>query len=102
MYLKTNEYAELKRTTGELNDAMYDISAILDKHGNGALYFGLKNDGTPNPFIINIAFRKTIEKLEVKSIRVDYVSDKRVFEELKENKTDMFVREIVSTLAPIP
>lgn len=44
MYLKENEYTELKRTTKELNDAMYDISAILNKHGNKALYFGLKND----------------------------------------------------------
>ena len=31
---------------------MISLSAILNKHGKGTLYFGLKNDGTPHPFTI--------------------------------------------------
>lgn len=32
---------------------MISISGILNKHGHGTLYFGLKNDGSPNQFMIN-------------------------------------------------
>lgn len=45
--LKENEYNEFKKTTGELNEAMVSISAILNKHGHGMIYFGLKNNDTP-------------------------------------------------------
>ena len=48
-----DEFTEFKKTTGELNEAMVSISAILNKHGKGTVYFGIKNDGTPNPFTIN-------------------------------------------------
>jgi ATP-dependent DNA helicase RecG len=41
-----NEHIELKRSTGELKEAIISIAAILNKHGEGELYFGIKNDGT--------------------------------------------------------
>lgn len=50
--LHEDEQNEFKRTTGELNEAMLSVSAILNKHGNGTIYFGLKNDGTPFKFTI--------------------------------------------------
>ena len=51
--MKEDELIEFKKTTSELNEAMNSISAILNKHRRGTLYFGLKNDGTPFRFQIN-------------------------------------------------
>ena len=42
---RENEYLEFKETTAELNDAIIDICAILNKSGRGELYFGVKDDG---------------------------------------------------------
>ena len=42
---KENETLEFKKTTGELKAAMISISSILNKHGIGTLYFGVKPDG---------------------------------------------------------
>ena len=36
---------ELKKSTSEIKEAVIAISAILNKHGSGELYFGVKNDG---------------------------------------------------------
>jgi ATP-dependent DNA helicase RecG len=43
---KESETIEFKKTTGELNDSLKDVAAILNKHSSGELYFGIKNDGT--------------------------------------------------------
>jgi ATP-dependent DNA helicase RecG len=40
------EQLEFKTSTGELKEAVISIAAILNKHGMGKLYFGVKNDGT--------------------------------------------------------
>ena len=40
-----NETLEFKKSTSELKDAMDDISAMLNKHGHGILYFGVKPNG---------------------------------------------------------
>ena len=42
---RENEQQKYKESTSELNDAMDDISAILNKHQKGVLYFGVKDDG---------------------------------------------------------
>lgn len=39
------EQIEFKKSTGELKAAMDSIAAILNKHGSGKLYFGVKNNG---------------------------------------------------------
>ena len=44
--LHETEKVELKKSTAELKEAIISISAILNKHNKGALYFGVKNDGT--------------------------------------------------------
>ena len=46
MKLKESENVELKKSTAELKEAVISISAILNKHGGGELYFGVKDDGT--------------------------------------------------------
>jgi len=44
---KENEVLEFKRSTAELKEGVISVSAILNKHGGGELYFGVRNDGTP-------------------------------------------------------
>ncbi len=43
---KETEMVELKKSTSELKEAVISISAILNKHQKGEVYFGIKNDGT--------------------------------------------------------
>jgi len=45
MKFKESEHIELKKSTGELKQAIISIAAILNKHEYGELYFGIKNDG---------------------------------------------------------
>jgi len=44
---KENEVLEFKRSTAEIKESIESIAAILNKHGGGELYFGVRNDGTP-------------------------------------------------------
>jgi ATP-dependent DNA helicase RecG len=41
-----SETLEFKKTTGELKESVVSVSAILNKHGKGELYFGIKPDGS--------------------------------------------------------
>jgi ATP-dependent DNA helicase RecG len=45
IYGSETETVEFKRSTSELEDSLKDISAILNKHGHGELYFGIRNNG---------------------------------------------------------
>ena len=40
-----SETLEFKKTTGELDKAMDNISSMLNKHGHGTLYFGVSPNG---------------------------------------------------------
>lgn len=42
---KESEILEFKSSTGEMHQAMESIVAILNKHGEGELYFGVNDDG---------------------------------------------------------
>ena len=42
---KETEMLEFKKTTGEIREAMVSIAAILNKHGVGTIYFGVKPNG---------------------------------------------------------
>jgi ATP-dependent DNA helicase RecG len=42
---KETETLEFKKSTGEMKEAMISISSILNKHGIGTLYFGVKSNG---------------------------------------------------------
>jgi ATP-dependent DNA helicase RecG len=44
---KESEKLEFKKSTAELKEAVISISAMLNKHGSGELYFGVQNNGTP-------------------------------------------------------
>lgn len=40
-----NETVEFKKSTSELKEGIASIAAMLNKHGSGTLYFGVKNNG---------------------------------------------------------
>ena len=42
---RESEILEFKKSTSELKSAIKSISAILNKHNGGTLYFGVKDDG---------------------------------------------------------
>lgn len=42
---KESETLEFKKTTGEMKEAMVSVASILNKHGVGTLYFGVKPNG---------------------------------------------------------
>ena len=39
------EQIEFKKSTGELKEGIVSIASMLNKHKNGVLYFGVRNDG---------------------------------------------------------
>ena len=41
-----SETLEFKKSTSELTDGIISLSSMLNKHGEGTLYFGIKNDGS--------------------------------------------------------
>lgn len=43
---KENEKLEFKRSSAELKEGIISMVAMLNKHGGGELYFGIRNDGT--------------------------------------------------------
>jgi ATP-dependent DNA helicase RecG len=43
---RESETLELKRSTSQLKGAIVSIVSILNKHGFGELYFGIKDNGT--------------------------------------------------------
>ena len=43
--MKETESVELKKSLAELKDGLNSIAAILNKHGAGELWFGVKSDG---------------------------------------------------------
>ena len=46
METRETEQVEFKKSTSELKEAVISLSAMLNKHGRGLVYFGVKNDGT--------------------------------------------------------
>ncbi len=67
--MREDEHREFKKTTGELNEAMVSVSAMLNKHKEGKVYFGLKNDGTPNPFTITDSTLRDVSRKVYESIK---------------------------------
>ena len=45
--MQESETIEYKKSLAELSDGLNSIAAILNKHGRGALWFGIKNNGSP-------------------------------------------------------
>ena len=45
--MKESESIELKKSLAELKEGLVSIVSILNKHGAGELWFGVKNTGVP-------------------------------------------------------
>ena len=43
---RESEILEFKKSTGEISEGVISIASIMNKHGSGELYFGVRNDGT--------------------------------------------------------
>ena len=57
-----DETLEFKKTTGEINEAMQSICAMLNKHGYGTIYFGVLPNGEPKGQMINESTLRDISR----------------------------------------
>ena len=48
-----SETCEFKKSLAELKEGLVSVAAILNKHGTGELWFGIKNDGQPLGLDVN-------------------------------------------------
>ena len=76
------ETLEFKKSTGELKQAMQSISAILNKHQHGELYFGVKPDGTIIGQIV------TEESLREVSQKIGNSIEPKIYPEVKKVNID--------------
>ena len=56
------EQIEHKKSTGELKEGVVSVASILNKHGRGTLYFGVRNNGDVIGQIINDQTLRTISQ----------------------------------------
>lgn len=57
---KEDEVTEFKKSTSLIKEALISISAILNKHGKGTLYFGIRENGEP---VKNTISAKTLREI---------------------------------------
>ena len=60
MRIKESETIEIKRSVAQLKESLKSISAILNKHQRGTLYFGVDSDGNS---VKNIISEKTLRDI---------------------------------------
>ena len=86
MLNKENEELEFKKTTAELKEGVISLASMLNKHGHGVLYFGVKNDGSVFGLQIGKDTTSDISK-EIKNylrpivspnISIEQISDKKI------------------------
>ena len=86
MFNRENEELEFKKTTAELKEGVISLASMLNKHGHGVLYFGIKNDGSIFGQQIGINTTSDISK-EIKnylrpvispSITIEQIQDKSI------------------------
>lgn len=79
-----NETTEFKRSTSELKEGIISLAAMLNKHGEGTLYFGVKNNGDVigqkelNENTVRDVSRKISEEIKpqiIPVISVEYYKD---------------------------
>ncbi len=66
---KESETIEFKKTTGELKEGMISISSILNKHGVGTLYFGVKPNGDVIGQDVSESSLRDVSRMIYESIR---------------------------------
>lgn len=82
-----SETLEFKKSTSELDKGIISLAAMLNKHGEGTLYFGVKNDGTIvgqtqiNENTLRDISRKISEGIEpqvIPHISLELIDDKEI------------------------
>lgn len=82
-----SETLEFKRSTSELEEGVISLSSMLNKHGEGILYFGVKNDGTIigqkdiNESTLRDVSRKIAEGIKpqvIPEISLQLIDDKKI------------------------
>lgn len=63
------EELEFKKTTGELHEAMIDVVAILNKHGQGTLYFGILPSGDVKGLQVAESTLRDVSRIVFESIK---------------------------------
>jgi ATP-dependent DNA helicase RecG len=53
MSFREGETIELKKSLASLKEGLISISAILNKHGAGELWFGITSNGKPTGLVVN-------------------------------------------------
>ncbi len=78
-----DETLEFKKSTGELNEAMNSISAMLNKHGRGTIYFGILPNGEVKGQIVNESTLRDISRKIYESIvpQIVPIIEKKVVDE---------------------
>lgn len=66
---KESETLEFKTSTNELEEALIDIVAILNKHSNGRLLFGVRNNGEQASFDIGPNTERNISRRIYEAIK---------------------------------
>ena len=61
--LKESETVELKKSLAELKQGLVSMTAILNKHQVGTLWFGVRNNGAIATTTILITFRWPYSKI---------------------------------------
>lgn len=64
-----SETTEFKTSTNELEEALIDIVAILNKHSKGRLLFGVKNNGEQADFEIGVNTERNISRRIFEAIK---------------------------------
>lgn len=78
---KESETKEYKTSTGEIRQALRSISAILNKHQKGELYFGVRDDGE----VVGMQIGK--ETLRDIAAKIKEGIDPRIYPDVKDFKT---------------
>ncbi|MGI6136960.1 MAG: RNA-binding domain-containing protein [Christensenellales bacterium] len=63
-----DETLEFKKTTGEINEALKSICAMLNKHGMGTVYFGILASGEVKGQMVNEATLRDVSRKVFESI----------------------------------
>ena len=75
------ERVEFKKSTGELREGMESLAAILNKHGQGTLYFGVRDDGEVTGQDISAATLRRISQAVGSSIEPAVYPEIRMLED---------------------
>ena len=82
-----SEKLEFKKSTSELNEGVISLSAMLNKHGEGTVYFGVKNNGDIigqndlNEGTLRDVSRKISEGIKpqiIPNIALELIEDKKI------------------------